>query len=1053
MEDKMKKIILKVFTFVLLLSFMASPVVAKMVTEQAKSPDEPSWERPQRLEPELLPQEILDKFEGGMTIEEFLVLNQGPIPQALLAYADIPVVVVVQLEKPSLIEYVLQQDLNTQNRADQVEQIDYVDELKSDQAVVLGQITATRGAEVIQIGDTFTKTLNGFMLQVPAKLVNEIRSISGVKSVTQARKHEPTLGASIPLINADDVWGYMYGHKFGFTGEGVTIAVIDTGIDYTHAMFGGSGDPADYAYNDPNIIEEGTFPTAKVIGGYDFAGTNYDAGGNTGSVIPVPDEDPLDEYGHGTHVSSTAAGFDVGFGSGVAPDALLYAVKVFGRSGSTNLVIHAIEWAMDPKGLGHLGEPVDVINMSLGSDWGPADELDPEYQVVENATSIGVVVVASAGNAGNSSYIVGSPSVGDSAISVAASTTGFQTSPYLEYEDGGTKSIPYTTSYNPFTATITGDLVDVADFDDGELCDIDGLNGDELTGKIALIKRGTCSFYVKINNAEDLGAVAAIIYNNAAGIISMNTEGSTLPAGSILQADGELLKDKSPIEISIGPDSRVKTFPGEDPDTIATFSSRGPRGFDSKLKPEITAPGVAIFAADMGSGNLGVSMSGTSMASPHVAGVAALMVEANPFLNPAQIKAAMMNTAVDLADTASAQIPRQGAGRVDAFKSVKTSIVAYADPKLVSLSWGVIEIADDYSDTQIITLENFSPFFITLNVDTHFTSLSEGATLTPDVNIVTVPPFGTTSVNVTLDLDASLLPFDFGTIEEYYGFVTFSACCTPCVDPIRVPFYFVPRPYTEIIEHDAVTRFEVNDYGWVDLEQQGPIESDLWAFPVSLVSPQNPDVLPAADLRYIGMDYGGSSPYGDIISAAFAMWGDVHTNQPFFNEVDLYIDTPYGSVVNFNYNYAAASGSGHDNQWVVIQVDFADGKTYLGSPYTIYADYNSGIQEWYLPADWQYVVDEFDYEVISFDWNGDDDYGGAASFDISKWPLSWVLTSYNPYQEDFGLLFAVPDWFAYKASGIQGIMLVDYPGKPGAGQSYFWPLDPYFAYYIPIFGH
>ena len=495
----MKKVFLKIMTLVLLLSFVASPVIAQVVSNQTDQATAPDWETPQRPEPERVPQEILDEFEGGMTIEEFLANNQGPIPNALLDYAQVPIDVIVQLEKPSLIEFLKQEGLS--NRSGLGDQTAYVAQLENDQAAVFGQISAARGSDVIRMGDGFTKVLNGFMLRVPANAVNEIRSIEGVKSVTQAPQHEPNLGASIPLINVDDVWAY----NGGYTGEGVTIAVIDSGIDYTHAMFGGSGDPAVYAANDPDIIEPDTFPTAKVIGGYDFVGTNYDAGGTYGSPIPVPDPDPLDEMGHGTHVASTAAGFDVGFGSGVAPDALLYAVKIFGVQGSTSFTLHAIEWAMDPQGLGHLAEPVDVINMSLGSSWGPADMTDPEYIAVENATSIGVVVVSSAGNAGNSSYIVGSPSSTDSAISVAASTTGYQTAPYIEYTvDTTDYYIPYTTSYNPIPATITADLVDVAGFDvstvPGELCDITGVVGEPLAGDIALIKRGSCSFYVKINN-------------------------------------------------------------------------------------------------------------------------------------------------------------------------------------------------------------------------------------------------------------------------------------------------------------------------------------------------------------------------------------------------------------------------------------------------------------------------------------------------------------------------------------------------------------------------
>jgi len=1049
MEDSMKKIILKIFLLVSLFGLIVTPAIALAGPNQVKPQEKPDWERPQRPEPELLPQEILDEFEGGMTIEEFLIRNQGPIPNALLEFADIPVVVVVQLEKPSLIEYVNEKKLNTQDRADQVSQVNYIEELESDQVAILGQITANRDANVTQIGDSFTKTLNGFMLQVPAKMVNEIRALSGVKSVTRAPEYVVNLGASVPLIGADEIWDDL-----DVTGKGITIAVIDTGIDYTHAMFGGSGDSDDYANNDPDTIEPGSFPTAKVIGGYDFAGSDYDASGEDGDPYPTPDDDPLDEYGHGTHVAGIAAGYDIGFGAGVAPDAKLYALKIFGREGSTNLTLHAIEWAMDPKGLGHLAEPVDVINMSLGANWGPADENDPEYLAVENATSIGVVVAASAGNAGDQSYIVGSPSVSDSAISVASSTTGLQTLPYLTYFDNADeKIIPYTTSYNAFESTITADLVDVTDFDPtSELCTISGLVGDELEGKIALISRGTCSFFEKINNAEDLGAVAAIIRNNQAGTIAMDTTGSTLPAGSILQSDGLLLKSLAPIEISIGPDARVSTFPGEGPDTISSFSSRGPRGFDSKLKPEITAPGTSIFSADMGSGDKGVSMNGTSMAAPHIAGVAALLAEGRPEWDPVHIKAAMMNTAMPDIGGANFDVPRIGAGRVNAFAAISTDVVAYADPKLVSLTWGVIEVFDTFEDDQTITLENFGDTDVTLDVDVYFTSYyddTDGATLTPATNTVTIPAYDVISLEMTLELIGEDLPIEFGELEEFYGYVVFSNELTELV----LPFYFVPRPYTVITELEARTTFDLDEFGWVILETEGPVESDLWAYPVSIVSPRNPDVLPAADLRYVGMDYGGTSSYGDMFIPVFAMWGDVHNNQPHFNEIDLYIDSPYGSVVNFNYNYGALSGAGQDNTWVVVQVDLITGDVDLGSPYTIYADFNSGVQEWYLPAGWQFVLDEFEYEVVSFDYNGEMDYGGFASFDISKYQLYWDFDSSSPQNEEFDFWFAVPDWDAYDAAGIQGIMLVDYAGKPGVGQAYFWPLSFFkYSHYFPIFG-
>ena len=176
-----------------------------------------------------------------------------------------------------------------------------------------------------------------------------------------------------------------------------------------------------------------------------------------GSETPTPDKDPLDEQGHGTHVASTAAGIDAGYGPGVAPDAKLYALRVFGKEGSTNLVLDAIEWAMDPNGDGYIDDHVDVINMSLGVSFGIADVNDPEYIAVENANRAGVFVVASAGNAANESYISGSPANTDSALSVASSTTGSSSSPYLSYYNGS-KVIPYDTCELAFNVNRTAEL-------------------------------------------------------------------------------------------------------------------------------------------------------------------------------------------------------------------------------------------------------------------------------------------------------------------------------------------------------------------------------------------------------------------------------------------------------------------------------------------------------------------------------------------------------------------------------------------------------------------
>ncbi len=988
-----------------------------------------------------------------MSIEDFLAKTKGPIPNALLQYADIKITVIVQMEAPSLLEHMAQ--LNSSPEMMQAtDQQSYVRGLEAAQKAPKATVEKLGGV----VMGSYTKTLNGFMAHVAAKDINKLRALPGVKAVTKAPMHKIDLAASVPLIKADDVWSMT---PVGYKGTGIVVAVIDTGIDYTHAMLGGSGDPDDYTNNDPDVVESGTFPTWKVIGGHDFAGTTYNADSSDVNFqpIPMPDDDPLDENGHGTHVASTVAGIDAGFGSGVAPEALLYALKVFGAAGSTNLVVDAIEWAMDPNGDGSTGDHVDVINMSLGSTFGVNDPEDPEMIAVEAASKAGVFVVASAGNSGNVSYIVGAPSVSDSALSVAASTTGFETLPYAAY-DSSSKAPYMPSSDNPFTATVTAEVVDVASIGGpvaGELCDLGDIPDNSLNGKIALVQRGTCSFYVKIDNASAKGAVAAIIYNNAAGgdaFISMDTSSSVsgIPAGFMKRTDGLYFKAHNNTNVSMGPDTTVSTFTSQTPaDSIASFSSRGPRGYDSKMKPEISAPGVAIFAAMMGSGDKGVSYNGTSMAAPHVAGVAALVKQARRLFTHDQVKAALMNTAVDLADIPGF-IPLQGAGRVDAYAAVTTPVVAVGDPKLVSLSWGYLELDDSpFEDTKTVTLYNFSGTSQIYSVTTDFTSDDSGATLTPSVGSVIVPANGSVKVDVTLDLDPSQVRYVYGNansvpLEEYYGFVKFSGSS----GDLRVPFYFTPRPYAELTEDESQTTFEITEgFGYADMTQNGPIESDLWAYPAFMVSDNDPDVADMGDLRYVGMD---SDEGGSLIVAAFNMWGPVHDPQPFFVEIDLYIDADQDGIpetVNFNYNLGYFSGT-TTNQWFIVQVDLTNYNVDLGSPFFINTDFNSGLQEWIMPASWNYVDDTFDFEVESSDPYGNSDYGGLASFDLSRPPFDWGVTDYNPRNSQVQFGYWVNDIDGYFYSKPLGIMLVDYNGKPGVGQVYYWDVDPRYILNFPV---
>jgi subtilisin family serine protease len=220
--ENMKKITISMLSLVLLVSMLASPALAQVPGQEVPKSIPTDLEKAGRPEPELVPQEIQDLFKDGMSVEEFLVWNDGVIPNALMDVVDVPIVVIVQLEAPSLISYLSANE----SRADEIDQASYVGQLEQAQQLVKDQILTSRSN--VTIMGSYTKVLNGFMASVPAKDVAYIRTLPGVTSVTRAPLHEVDLATSVPLIKADEVWTMG---DTGFTGESITVAVIDTGID------------------------------------------------------------------------------------------------------------------------------------------------------------------------------------------------------------------------------------------------------------------------------------------------------------------------------------------------------------------------------------------------------------------------------------------------------------------------------------------------------------------------------------------------------------------------------------------------------------------------------------------------------------------------------------------------------------------------------------------------------------------------------------------------------------------------------------------------------
>ena len=208
-----------------------------------------------------------------------------------------------------------------------------------------------------------------------------------------------------------------------------------------------------------------------------------------------------------------------------------------------------------------------------------------------------------------------------------------------------------------------------------------------------------------------------------------------------------------------------------------------------------------------------------------------------------------------------------------------------------------------------------------------------------------------------------------------------------------------------------------------------------------------------ADLRYIGMDYGWyDGYYGDMFVAAFNTYGSWHTPQPYFAEFDLYVDSDedgYTDVIDFNWNYGAATGGDDNDIWVVMQLDLSDYALYMASPYLIYTDYNAGFQEWYLPTVWNSTDPtntDFEFMAVNYDYDGNNGLGGIWYWDTAYSPISasWDFEIAPDGVGNLSFSYVNP----MHGNDPVGLMLVDYQGKPGTGQAY---LLPEYKYYFPIF--
>ena len=700
-------------------------------------------------------------------------------------YSDRPTnitnqVLLLRLKSPSLLERaVVTQDKKLQISEKEKEQ------LLSEQKVTIEKLKAL--SKDIKLLYTYKFSLNALAVSVPSELVEAVGTIGTISELSKETifkrpafkklSNEETINLAtkankFPTTSITHIGGDLANNDLGIRGKGVKVGIIDTGIDYTHSMLGGSGDTADFENMD-GTKETPLFPNKKVVGGFDFVGEKYSPGATKPDWrIPRPDINPIDEGGHGTHVAGTVAGIgdDENTYSGVAPDSDLYALKVFGKNGGTSdtVVIAAMEWAIDPNGDLDPSDRLDVLNLSLGGTFGKPYIL---YSLaLKNLTKAGIIATISAGNSGANPYIVGAPSTTAQSISVGASIDAMPKNWQFDsikfssenMDDLFAEKIEATFTPPTEEKQVSGEILYVGDASEDFTEEVK----ENLKGKVALIDRGKVTFVEKVKRAEEAGAIGVVVVNNNGDDpISMGGEGKAeIPAVMIRLDLGftikELLK-KQTVIVNFVTDQKI-----EKPqliDTITTFSSQGPRSEDGLLKPDLVAPGFKIISAARGSGNKGIKLNGTSMSAPHMAGVMALIKEKSPQFSVDEAKAAVMNTAKPINDAKKNlySVTRQGAGRVQVFEALNTDTLVTPP----SLSLGEFQLEKTKTVLKTIVLKNLS------NEEKNYTVSFEG---TKNIQIESKKVIVKGNSTATVKLRIKLTATENKSLENHEGFIIIS---------------------------------------------------------------------------------------------------------------------------------------------------------------------------------------------------------------------------------------------------------------------------------------
>ena len=712
----------------------------------------------------------------------------------------------------------------------------------------------------LEVGYSYTTLLNGFSTTVTYGQLQKIRQMPEVASAFLA----PCFQLMPAMSTSNSMVGGGTFNETGYHGEGMRIAILDTGVDMNHEIFRDAPEsPSLTKESLQTLLDSKDLQCESIVSGIG-ASTLYrsakipfqfDYGDKDSDGAP-----PASDGAHGTHVAATAAGNDGVQDSvmGVAPEAQILNMKVFKASGGASFsdVLAALEDC--------IALEVDAVNMSLGSTCGFIDyESQDEWtmnlvKVFNRVGESGISMAVAVGNDYSASYsnayggraLASNPDYGNASepatyresLAVASVENCGILAPYITvagknicYYDGYDSATSAVTKDYPFRRLAGGPLSYVMVPGTGTAEDYQGL---DVQGKIAVVQRGGSYYEAKARAAHEAGAVGLIVYNNQPGMVYMSITSWVIPVAFISQADGAFLAQQEEQVLTIATQDAVVTSPVAG---MSDFSSWGATS-ELTLKPELSAPGGNIYSAVPG--NRYELMSGTSMASPHVAGGMAIVKGAVqnrfPSLSAGQqkdmIDTLLMCTASIVYDGDTPVSPRkQGAGLMDINAAAKTpaylSVAGMERPKMElkddPLRTGVYQLTFTVHNTGEAPLTYAaSPIVLTDGTTSYTTGgqtvitttetsvpLAHSYTTNWENNLVTVPAGGEAEVTITVTLTdpaTQLAAFENGAFVEGWAQLEpvnpdGSACDGTT---LRAPFLAFYGDWTEAPSIDAGFYYE-----------------------------------------------------------------------------------------------------------------------------------------------------------------------------------------------------------------------------------------------------